>query len=114
MKLQQAIDSTITFAMFKSLPISILVLSSELKLAYINNAGQRFFLIDNAIEYCGKEVMFVGDREYLKRIIVDIQSGCVVSNKRIMLTKSDKSVSSVELFAHSFSEIRDMYVFMFL
>ena len=113
MTLQQDVGSTITLAIFKSLPISILVLNSELKLTYINNAAQRFFFIDNAIDYCGQEVMFVGDREYLKRVIVDIQSGCVVSNKRIMLTKSDKSVRCVELFAHSFSDVRDMYVFMF-
>lgn len=113
MKLQQYIDSAIPFAIFHSLPIGVLVINSELKLAYINNAAQRFFLIDNAIDYYGQEVLFVSDRDYLKRVIVDIQSGSVVSNKRIMLTKSDRSVRSVELFAHSFSDVRDMYVFMF-
>ena len=43
MTLQQDVGSTITLAIFKSLPISILVLNSELKLTYINNAAQRFF-----------------------------------------------------------------------
>jgi len=110
---QQKIESAALFTLFRFLPISILVLNSELELMYINHIAQSFFRVDNVDEYCGREQVFVADHECLRGVIADIKSGGVVSNKKVLVTKLDKSVTMVELFAHSFSEVGNAYVFMF-
>jgi DNA-binding CsgD family transcriptional regulator len=96
-----------------SLPISALVVNSELKLLEINRIAQIFLKVDNVDSCCGEEQMFITDREYLKRIIKEIQSGIVVSNKKLVIRKLDKSVSLVEFFAHPLCGVKDMYLFLF-
>ena len=99
--------------MLDSLPISILVLNSELKLLGINRAAQTFLKIQDLDSCCGEEQMFVTDRECMRSIIKKVQLGIVVSNIRLRVRKFDKSVSLVELFAQSYSNTNDVFLFTF-
>jgi nitrogen-specific signal transduction histidine kinase len=96
-----------------SLPISILMMNSELKLLGVNRTAQVFLQIEDVDSCCGKEQMFIADHEYMRDVVKEVQLKTVVSNKRVMVRKFDKSISLVELFAHSYSGVNDVFLFMF-
>jgi len=99
--------------MFNSLPISTIILDSELKLLEINQAAQKFLKIDNAECYYGKELKFVTDYTYLSKIIEEMQCGKTISNKKLLIRKFDDNISIVDCFACSLPNDDNAFLFQF-
>lgn len=105
--------------MIDSLPINIIVINSNLKLLGINRAAQTFLKIQNTDNYFGIRQTFITDHEYVKNIIEEVKSKTIVSNKKMIIRKLDKTVALVDVFAHFYNNYNynyysnDIILFMF-